>query len=337
MNGSAMMSSLDLNPTAGHRAPLLFALDCAQGFARQISDALGQPLARYESRDFDDGEFKLRPLESVRGHDTYVIHTLRGTAERGVNDRLVRLLFFVAALRDAGARRVTVVTPFLCYARKDRRTKHRDPLSLRYVAQLFEAVGTDCVVVLEVHNPAAFENAFRCPTCLLEADAPIANAVADQVGSLPVVVMSPDPGGVKRAERFRGVLAQLSGHSVGSGFIDKQRSEGVVTGSAVVGEVAGHAVIIVDDMIVTGGTLLRAAQACRRAGAATVIAAATHGLFTPPAQALFDADGPDHIIVTDSVPPVPGIDDYVRLQRVSVARLVADAIAALSDVGTGCV
>ena len=326
---------MELGLSAGHIAPLLFALDCSQGFAAQVSEALGQPLARHESRDFDDGEFKLRPLDSVRGRDTYILHSLRGMDGRSVNDRLVRLLFFVAALRDAGARRVTAVTPYLCYARKDRRTKQRDPVSLRYLAQLFEAVGTDCVVVLEVHNPAAFENAFRCRTCLLEADAPIANAVMDQVESLPLVVMSPDPGGVKRAERFRGVLAQRSGRSVASGFIDKQRSEGLVTGSAVVGEVAGHAVIIVDDMIVTGGTLIRAAHACRRAGAVKVVAAATHGLLTPGAQALFDADGPDHIIVTDSVPRTSNIDDCARLQRVGVARLVGDAIARLSDAEAG--
>lgn len=323
MNGNASMSG---RPAA----PLLFALDCPPALSADVSAALGVSLAVHELRVFEDGEFKARPMQSVRGRDTYVLQDLHGHAGLSVNDRLVRLLFFVAVLRDAGALKVTVVVPYLCFARKDRRTQPRDPVTLRYLAQLFEAVGTEALVVLEVHNPSAFDNAFRCRTCSLDADAAIADRVAGEVGALPVTVMSPDTGGVKRADRFRRVLEQRVGRPVASGFMDKRRSEGVVSGDAVIGDYSGRAVVIIDDMIVTGGTLVRAARACRAAGAVTVIAAATHGVFSAGARVLFESDVVDRVIVTDSLPVPPELGHAGRLSRVPVAPILAACILQLN-------
>src|SRR5690606_1997980 len=116
---------------------------------------------------------------------------------------LCRLLFFIAALRDAGARRVTAVTPYLCYARKERRTKPRDPVTTRYLAALVEAAGASRVAAMDVHDLASFQNAFRIPAEHLEARPMLAAHVAGLAGDAPVVVVSPDAGGVKRAERFR--------------------------------------------------------------------------------------------------------------------------------------
>src|SRR5690606_10337866 len=118
---------------------------------------------------FEDGEHKIRPLTSVRGRDVYVLSSLYGETDRSPDEKLCRLLFFIATLRDNGATRVTAVVPYLAYARKDRRTQSRDPVTTRYVASLFEAVGVDRVVTLDVHNLAAFQNAFRCRTEHLEA------------------------------------------------------------------------------------------------------------------------------------------------------------------------
>ena len=147
---------------------LLFGLEASRGFAADVARALGTPLAVHEERGFEDGEHKTRPLESVRGRDVYVVQSLYGDAAQTVNDKLVRLLFFVGALRDASAARVTAVVPYLAYARKDRKSKSRDPVTTRYVAQLFEAVGADRIVTLDVHNLAAYQNAFRCRTEHLE-------------------------------------------------------------------------------------------------------------------------------------------------------------------------
>src|SRR5512137_964379 len=151
-------------------APLmLFSMAASAELGVAIAATLRQPLAAHEEREFDDGEHKARPLDSVSGTDVYVVQSLHGGPDQSANDKLCRLLFFVGALKDAGAARVTVVTPYLCYARKDRRTKPNDPVTTRYVAAMFEAVGIDAIVTLDVHNPVAFENAFRCRTVTLTA------------------------------------------------------------------------------------------------------------------------------------------------------------------------
>ena len=125
---------------------------------------------------------------------------------QSANDKLCRLLFFIGALKDAGAARVTAVTPYLCYARKDRRTKPNDPVTTRYIAGMFESVGTDCVVTLEVHNPVAFENAFRCRTVALTGTPLFVDYVKTRSPTTSCAVISPDAGGMKRAELLREAL-----------------------------------------------------------------------------------------------------------------------------------
>src|SRR5271166_4547384 len=177
----------------------LFALQATAELGEAVARALGQPLAKHEERQFEDGEHKTRPLEAVGGADVYVVQSLHSGPSETVNDKLCRLLFFIGALKDAGAARVTAVVPYLCYARKDRRTKPNDPVTIRYIAAMFEAVGTDCIVTLEVHNPVAFENAFRCRTVTLTG-APLFVDYARSVADEKFAVVSPDPGGAKRAE-----------------------------------------------------------------------------------------------------------------------------------------
>jgi ribose-phosphate pyrophosphokinase len=149
---------------------LLFALGATRAFGARVAERLGiVTLAEHEEREFEDGQHKARPLVSVRGRDVFVLHSLHGDDEQSVNDKLCRLLFFLGAVRDASAASVTAVVPFLCYSRKDRKTKARDPVTTRYVAALFEAMQVDRVVTLDVHNVSAFQNAFRCRTEHLEA------------------------------------------------------------------------------------------------------------------------------------------------------------------------
>jgi ribose-phosphate pyrophosphokinase len=305
----------------------LFALHATNGLGRQIADALGVPLASHEERDFEDGEHKARPLDNVRGTDVYVVQCLHGGPAESANDKLCRLLFFIGALKDAGAARVTALAPYLCYARKDRRTKPGDPVTTRYVANLFEAVGTDGLVTLEVHNPAAFENAFRIPTVALTA-APLFVAYGRSLSHESLCVVSPDPGGVKRAELFRQALEAAIGKPVGKAFAEKYRSAGVVTGDLFVGDVAGSTGLIIDDLISTGGTLLRAARAAREAGARRVIAFVTHGLFMPGAAGVIADPAIDRLVVTDTVSP-SRLDARARLDKIETlhtAPLFAEAV-----------
>lgn len=306
----------------------LFALERSAEFGSKVAEAAGMTLARHEEREFEDGEHKARPLESVRNADVYVIHSLYGEEAHSVNDKLVRLLFFLGAVRDAGAARVTAITPLLCYSRKDRQTKTRDPVSTRYVACLLESVGVDRVVTLDVHNLAAFQNAFRCRTEHLEARKPFVEQIASGIGEDAVVVVSPDAGGVKRAERFRESLQSRLGRPVGSAFMEKKRSSGVVSGEAVVGDVSGQIAIIVDDLIASGGTIARTVDACTRRGATRCLAVATHGLFAEAAEEHLAIEALERVLITDSVPPFRLRSPEIRakVEIISIAPLLADAI-----------
>lgn len=312
------------------RPPVLFALAPDGALGVQVAVGLGCALAPHEERSFEDGEHKCRPLESVRGRDAYVLHSLYGDAERSVNDKLCRMLFFIGALRDAGAERITAVAPCLAYARKDRRSKPRDPVTTRYVARLFEAVGADAVVTLDVHNLAAFENAFRIRTEHLEATRPFAERFAADADSGPLCVVAPDAGAVKRAAKFAAALGKATGADVGAAFMEKHRSAGVVSGSAFVGEVRGAHAIVFDDLISTGGTIMRTAERCRALGARRVSAAATHGLFVG-GDALLRNEAIDEVVVTDSVRPfrLAGSPAIAKLQILSIAPLLAAAIGRL--------
>lgn len=279
----------------------LFALEATRDYGEAVSAALGIARTPHEERSFADGEHKARPLESVRGADVFVIQSLYAADTASIDDKLIRLLFFIGALRDASAATVTAVVPYLCYARQDRRVQDRDPVTTRSVAQLFEAAGTDRVVTIDVHNLQAYENAFRIRAENLEATALFVDYFARIAGERDVAVVSPDAGGITRAERFRTSLSRRLGRPVAAAFVEKHRGNGSVTGGAVAGDVAGRIAIVLDDMISTGSTMARAVTACRTRGASGVYAAATHALFAAGADAVVREAGPDGVAVTDTV------------------------------------
>jgi ribose-phosphate pyrophosphokinase len=315
---------------------MLFALEASREFGARVALALGVPLAAHEERSFEDGEHKSRPLVNVRGRDVFVVHSLYGDAEQSANDKLCRLLFFVGALKDAGSGRVTALVPYLCYARKDRKTKPRDPVTTRYVAALFEAVGTDRIVTLDVHNLAAYQNAFRCGTDHLEARRLFVEYLGPKLGASDVTVVSPDAGGLKRADAFREALGQALGRELPLAIMEKYRSAGVVSGATLVGDVAGRVAILVDDLVSTGTTLVRAAAACQERGAVRVIAAATHGVFTGEANAHLASPALSELVVTDTIPPFRLTDPVVRKKLVTLecAPLFAEAARRIHEGGS---
>lgn len=309
----------------------LFALNESRDHGARIAAALGIELSALEHRDFGDGECKIRPLVAVEGQHVCIIQSLYEGPDLSVHDKLCRLLFLIATLRDHGARRVTAVVPFLCYARKDRRTKDFDPLTTRYLAQLFEAVQCDDLITLETHNLAAFQNAFRMRTEHLEIG-PVFDEIMTWRTEGPLVVMSPDPGGVKRAQLFQESLQVRLGREVGFGFMSKRRSAGVMTSGDIVGDFEGKSVVVVDDMIASGGTMIAAAQACKAQGARKLYALAAHGLFTAGAETLFTGDHFDRVFVSDSVAPfrLPEGAKTHRLEIVDTADEFAELLRKLA-------
>lgn len=315
---------------------LFFALGSSAELGHAVARAGGFALAPHEERDFGGGEHKGRPLAEVRGRDVFVLHSLWGEAGQSANDKLCRLLFFLAACRDHGAARLTAIAPYLCYSRKDRQTKPQDPVTTRYVGALFGAVGVDCVMTVDVHNLAAFQNAFRCRTLHLDTLGLFADLIAGNAGAAGLAVVSPDAGGVKRAQLLREAAVQATGREVGFGLMEKRRSSGAVSGQLFAGDVAGREVWIVDDIIAGGDTMLRAARACRDHGAARVHLLAAHALFAEDTLARLDDPAIDTVTLTDAAGPLAGAltgavagavaGGAGRFRVVSVADVIARAV-----------
>lgn len=307
----------------------LFALNATRQFGENVAEKLGVALSVHEEREFEDGEHKSRPLVNVRGSDAFVIQSLYSDHHQSVNDKFCRFLFFLACLKDASAERVTAVVPYLGYARKDMKTQPRDPVTTRYVASLIEAVGVDRVVTLDVHNLAAFHNAFRCHTDHLEANKLFIDYVVPRLqGEDRITVVSPDVGGVKRANRFREALGRALNRELPMAFMEKARAKGVLSVGRLAGDVSDSITVIIDDLISTGGTLLHTARVCKALGAKQIYAAASHGVFVGAANDLLAADELDLIIVTDTITPFRLDPSLVKKKLVvlSAAQLFAEAI-----------
>ena len=308
----------------------VFALNATRELGTAIASTLAEPLCAHEEREFEDGEHKARPLIDVSDADAYVIQSLHGGPSESANDKLCRLLFFIGALKDAGAARVTAVVPYLCYARKDRRSKPNDPVTTRYVAAMFEAAGADTLITLEVHNPVALENAFRRRTVTLTAT-PLFVDFIKSLGDKRYCVVSPDPGGAKRAELFREELEKALACPISKAFADKHRSAGILSGDLFVGDATDATALVVDDLISTGNTLLRAARGARAAGARRVIALVTHGLFMNGAAEVIADPAIERLVVTDTVPPFRLKSEAAlwKLQILPAAPLLGEAIRRL--------
>jgi ribose-phosphate pyrophosphokinase len=293
----------------------LFALSESRSFGQTVAAALDTELDDHHEQTFTDGEHEVRPEVNVRGRDAFVVQSLYADDDWSVNDKLCRLLFMLGALRDASAERVTAVIPYLCYQRKDRKTRPRGPVTTRYVSGMFEAVGIDRVLTMDVHSLAALQNAFSARTEHLEGHPLFVHRLKDMVGDAEVAVVSPDEGGVKRAGKFAEGLSAVLGREVPTAFVEKMRKDDGVTGGALVGSVEDCVAIVVDDLISTGGTMTQAITSCAAGGARSVYAVATHGLFVGAANDRLDAAPLDALFVTNTVAPrlTGTAQEYLRI------------------------
>ncbi len=302
----------------------LFSGRQSESLSRDIAANLGVELTEAHLAQFANGETHCRFSESIRGADVFIIQSHGGYDGRSVNDAIMEHLIMVDAARRASAKRITAVMPFYGYARQDRKSEGREPITARLVADLFSAAGASRLVSVDLHS-GQIQGFFNGPVDHLTA-MPV---LVDRLHALgdDLVVVSPDAGRVKVAERYANHLhADLA-------IVHKRRLKGEknqIEAKDVVGEVAGRPCVLIDDMIDTAGTICQAAELLAERGAASITAAATHGVFSGPAIDRLKNSHLERVIVTDSL-PLPDDKQIDKIEILSVAGVVADAIRAVFE------
>jgi ribose-phosphate pyrophosphokinase len=304
---------------------LLYSGTSHPELADEVAKHLGCSLSDVDIEHFADGEIYARFLSSVRGADVFVLQTHSAP----VNDHIIETLIMLDALKRASARRVTTVLPYFPYSRQDKKHLAREPISAKLMADLLNAAGADRVMSIDLHA-GQIQGFFDVPFDHLTALPLLVEAVRAEVGGgSHVVVVAPDAGEVKDAEKFRRKL----GPEAGLAIAHKRREPTVhdqVRTLGIVGDVAGKVCVLVDDSISTGGTLAVAAETLVANGATKVIAAATHAVFSGGATERLQNSAIDRVIVTNSL-PIPPEKGFAKLHVVSVGQIIADAIRAVFE------
>ena len=292
----------------------VFSGSAHPALAAQIMRELEAPLGRAVIGSWRNGETRVKLEENVRGSDVFVIQSMSDP----VNHHLMELLLIIDALRRASAARITAVIPYFAYAKQEKKTSGREPISAKLVANLLTTAGADRILTMDLHSPA-IEGFFDIPVDHLRA-APILSRHINRLKLDDLVIVSPDAGGVARAEDLRG-------RTGGSLAIISKRHPGpdVTEALEMVGDVNGSSAVIVDDMISTAGTLVVAAELLQQRGAGEILSAATHGIFAQDALGLIDRSPIERLYVTDTV-PLPQDGPTEKIEVVSVAPLLAEAI-----------
>jgi ribose-phosphate pyrophosphokinase len=286
--------------------------------ADEIAGHLGMPVTPMTARDFANGEIFVRPEESVRGSDAFVIqsHTTP------INHWVMETLILVDALKRASAKRITVVAPFYPYSRQDKKHRGREPISARLIADLLKTAGADRIMSIDLHT-AQIQGFFDGPVDHLFALPLLARYVAQTYADEQLTVVSPDTGRVRAAEQWADRLG-----GVPIAFIHKTRDPNVanaVVANRVVGDVVGRLCILADDMIDTGSSVVKAADLLYEAGASDVIIAATHGIFSEPAADRLKNSKVREVIITNTLPLRPE-QRFDKLTVLSIAPMIARAI-----------
>jgi ribose-phosphate pyrophosphokinase len=294
--------------------------------AEQVAADLGVGLVPSSSYAFANGELYVRFEESVRGSDAFVIQS--HTAP--INEWIMEHLIMVDALKRASAKRITVVLPFYGYGRQDKKHRGREPISARLVADLFKTAGADRLITVDLHADQ-IQGFFDGPVDHLMALPLLADYVREKYGDQDIAMVSPDAGRIKVAERWSHRLG-----GVPLAFIHKTRRTDIaneVVANRVVGDVSGKICVLTDDMIDTGGTIVKAAEACMDAGAAGVVIAATHAILSDPAVDRLKNSPAVEVVVTDTL-PIPAEKQFDKLTILSIAPVLSRAIREVFEDGS---
>ncbi len=300
---------------------VLFTGNANPALAQEIATALGVELGQASVGRFSDGEVTVEIRQNVRARDVFVVQSTCNPT----SDNLMELLLMVDALKRASARRITAVIPYFGYARQDRRPRStRVPISARVVANLLETVGVERVLTMDPHADQ-IQGFFDIPVDNIYAS-PVLLADVQSNKHPNLVVVSPDVGGVVRA---RALAKQLD---CDLAIIDKRRpSANVSEVMHVIGEIDGRTCVIMDDMIDTAGTLVKAAEVLKARGAKRVVAYCTHPVFSGPAVERIKGSQMDEVVITNTIPLSPAAKACGKIRQLSVAFLFAETIRRISD------
>jgi ribose-phosphate pyrophosphokinase len=310
----------------------MFGMKGTEGFARSVAEYLEIPISAHTEDYWDDGEFYVKSDVNVRSCDCYVISSLYSDDKDSVSAKTMKLMYFVGSLFDASACRITVVCPYLGFARQDRKHESRAPVYTKYFARMLSSMHCNRLLTMDVHNIAAMNNAFQdMQTDNLEAKNLLADTIAKEIRasglkSDDICFLAPDSGAMKRAEKARDAVAhRLDDSFIDLVSIDKKRLGREVKAKKLKGDVQGKKVIVIDDMISTGSSMSKAQEIVEENGGELWAVAVTHGLFVGKANE-YMARIP-RIIVSDTVRPwrlTPENKKKVRV--VDTTRMFAQAI-----------
>ena len=295
----------------------LFALSSNKPLAEEISKAAGVEISSVEVAQFADGEISINILESVRGHHVFVIQSTSSPA----NKHLMELLILADALKRASAKSVTVIMPYYGYSRQDRKTKSRQPITAKLIADMLRVAGINRLICIDLHA-AQIQGFFDVPIDNFPATPLLADYFQHNQKIEDIVVVSPDHGGVSRARVFARILdAPLA-------IIDKRRPEpNKAEVMNIIGEVKGKNAIMVDDIIDTGGTIIAGANALKEAGAKDVFVTATHGVFSGDAVDLLQNSIIKQVVVTNTIClPKGTIERASKIKQLSIGPLLGLSI-----------
>jgi len=300
----------------------LLACNANRPLAEAIADYLDMRLTRSEVKSFADQEIFVRIDENVRGEDVFVIQSTSHPA----NDNLMQLLIMMDALRRASARRITAVIPYFGYARQDRKTDGRTPISAKLVANLISTAGADRVLTVDLHA-GQIQGFFDIPTDNLFGSPVMIDDIKERYGKDKIVVVSPDVGGVVRA---RSLAKRLDDADLA--IVDKRRPEaGKSEVMNIIGDVSGKRCIMLDDMCDSGGTLANAAAALKEAGAKSVSAYVSHGVLSGKAVERIEKSVLDELVMTDTIAPSEPAKKSKSIRILPIAPLLGEAIRRIAN------
>ncbi|SDI98331.1 ribose-phosphate pyrophosphokinase [Frankineae bacterium MT45] len=317
------MSTLEL---AGRKSMMLLSGRAYPELAHEIAAELGVTVTPTTARDFANSETFIKPDESVRGSDAFVIQSFTSP----INHWVMETLILIDALKRASAKRITVVAPFYPYARQDKKHRGREPISARLMADLFKTAGANRLMSIDLHT-AQIQGFFDGPVDHIFALPVLSQHIKRKYAGVDFTVVSPDTGRVRVAEQW---ADRLGGAPIA--FVHKTRDPMVankVVANRVVGDVSGRRCLLIDDMIGTGGTIVKASEVLFGAGAAEVIVAATHGELAGPAAKLLSESRISDVIVTNTLPIRPE-QEFDKLSVLSIAPIIARAIRAVFEDGS---